>query len=204
VNSIAKPVIGAEQQGPAVGTVVWQIVTKPYDTFIRNWNWKAATLSSGLRAPIFLLTSLSHGLHRAIIAMLVEAVFRASTTGFFAAVTQALRKAQPTWKALLVMLTIFPAITLALDLPLHMAMHTRGLARGMFVAILLSSFASVFDLYVMKRGTLIVGGEGKSFLSDLKSLPLLAFRFVLEPPIWAWRLTRQLLVGTEAESANGD
>jgi hypothetical protein len=182
-----------------VGTVVWRLATRPYDTFVRNWNWKAATLSSGIRAPIFLLTSLSHGLHRAIVAMIVEAVFRASTTGFFAAVTQALRKAQPTWKALLVMLTIFPAITLALDLPLHLAMHTRGLGRGMFVAILLSCFASVFDLYVMKRGTMIVGAEGRSFLSDLKSLPLLALTFVLEPPVWAWRSTRQWFLGSEAE-----
>lgn len=183
----------------SIESVLWNLLTRPYDTFILRWNWKAAVLSAATRAPIFLLIALGHGWRQASVAMLVEAAFRAGSTGFFAAATQALRKAQPAWLALLLMLTGFPLLTLALDGLLHTAMHTPNLAVGMKVSLVLSALASMFDWYAMRRGTLLVGEEANGFWSDLKTLPLLAMSFLLEPPASAWRFTRQWLAGTEAE-----
>jgi hypothetical protein len=176
-----------------VEKVLWKLLTHPYGTFIVFWNWKAAMLSVVCRAPIFLLIALGHGWRRASIAMLVEAGFRASSTGFFAAGTQALIKARPKWLALLLMLTGFPILTLVLDGLLHRAMHTPNLATGMIVSLFLSALASLFDWYSMRRGTLLIGDGAKSLWSDLKTLPQLLLGFLLTPPAWAWRSTQRLL-----------
>jgi hypothetical protein len=41
-----------------------------------------------------------------------------------------------------------------------------------------SAVSSLFNWYAMKRGTLLVGAEGRSFGSDLKRLPRLLLSFV--------------------------
>lgn len=186
-------------EDPSVGNVLWRLLANPYDTFILRWNWKAALLSAGVRAPMFLLVTMNHGWRRASVAMFAEAAFRAGITGFFGAATQSLRNAKPQWMALLLMLTGFPLITLALDALLHFAMRTPNLAVGMIASSILSVLASMFDLHIMRRGTMLVGDEGNSFWSDLKALPPLAMSFLLGPPVWAWRSTRQWFVGSEAE-----
>ena len=184
---------------PSVGSVLWHLLTRPQETLISLWNWKAALLSVATRAPVLMLTTLSHGWRRASLAMLVEAAFRAGTTGFFAAATQAFAHAQPAWMALLIMLTGFPLLALALDGLLHLAMHTPNLAAGMMASLILSALASAFNWYIMRRGALLMGGRASSFLADLKAMPLLAVRFTVSPTVWAWRSTRQLLARSEAE-----
>jgi hypothetical protein len=184
---------------PSVAGVLWHLLTRPHATLLFNWNWKAALLSVATRAPIFLLTTIGHGWRRASLAVLVEAAFRAGTTGFFAAATQAFVRAKPAWLSLLMMLTGLPLLALVLDGLLHLAMHTPNLAAGMMVSLAISALASAFNWYIMGRGALLVGGEGKSFLSDLKAMPLLALKFTLLPPVWAWRSTRQLLIRLEAD-----
>ncbi len=198
MNFIPNPITDTIES-PTIGSVLWHLLTSPYDTFILRWNWKAALLSASVRAPIFLLTTIGHGWRRASLAMIVEAAFRAGSTGFFAAATQAFRNAKPAWMALLLMLTGFPIVTLVLDGLLHLAMHTPNLAVGMVISLILSALASMFDWYIMRRGTMLVGGEGNSFWADMKALPPLALSFVLEPPVWAWRSTREWFVGSEAE-----
>jgi hypothetical protein len=192
------PAAGSAAKLP-VGSVLWHLFTCPYDTFILRWNWKAALLSAATRAPIFLLIATGHGWRRASVAMLAEAAFRAGSTGFFAAATQALRYAQPTWGALMLVLTGFPFLTLVLDGPLHMVMHTPNLAAGMLVSLTITAITSMFDWYAMRRGTLLVGDEANGFWSDVKALPPLAMSFMLDPPVWAWRSTREWFAGTETE-----
>jgi hypothetical protein len=186
-------------EGESVRDVLWRLVSRPYDTFILRWNWKAALFSAATRAPIFLMAALGHGWRRASIAMTVEAAFRIGTTGFLAAGTQAFRSAKPKWMAVLIMSTGFPLLTQALDGLLHEAMGTPNLAAGILASLAFSALSSVFSWYVMRRGTLLIGREGNSLWADLKSIPMLVVGFVLEPPVWAWRFTRQCLIGSEAE-----
>ena len=68
---------------PTVGSVFVGILRDPVSTFIRRWNWKAALLSSLLRATIFFFTNLIAGWHAALGAMLA-----------FGLITQAARKRQ--------------------------------------------------------------------------------------------------------------
>jgi hypothetical protein len=79
-------------------------------------------------------------------------------------------------------------------------MHTPNLAAGIIASVLISAVASLFDWYVMRRGTLLMGDEGSSFSSDLRSLPPLVLSFVLEPSAWAWRSTLQWFGVSEAEA----
>jgi hypothetical protein len=179
--------------------VLRDLAANPYGAFILLWNWKAALFAASIRGPLFLLTTLAHGWRHASFAMLVEAAFRAGITGFLGAATQALRNARPRWLALTVMLAGFPLLSLLLDGLLHLAVHTPNLALGMLVSLLLSALASVFDWYIMRRGTMLVGPEGSSLWSDLKSLPALCGGFLLAPPIWIWRCTCNWLLSSGAD-----
>ncbi|HEX4808990.1 MAG TPA: hypothetical protein VH325_08675, partial [Bryobacteraceae bacterium] len=57
------------------------------------------------------------------------------------------------------------------------------------VSILVTGIASLFNWFAMRRGTLLTGGEGQSFTSDLKSLPGIIVRFVAVGPLALWRLS---------------
>src|SRR5258707_6384231 len=65
---------------PTVGDVFSGILRHPVHKLIRRWNWKAALLSSLLRATIFFFTNLIAGWHAALGAMLAEMTFRSFTS----------------------------------------------------------------------------------------------------------------------------
>jgi hypothetical protein len=164
---------------------------------IQYWNWKAATLSAAGRAPIFLVTTCTYGWRAVTVAVTAEALYRAGSAGFFAAVTQALRNRRPRWLTMLLVAVLIPAISLVLDCLLHLFLGTPNLTRGMLVSTLVSVVTSVFNWYSMRRGTLLVGRTGVSFVSDLCCLPQLVLQFLLEPLLWMGRLSRRLFAGRE-------
>jgi hypothetical protein len=159
------------------------------------WNWKAAALSAGGRAPIFLAATLSHGWHAAAEASLLEAAYRAATAGFFAALTEALLQMRPRWLALTTVLAVIPAVSLWLDYLLHLRMGTPNLGIGIAISFLISTITSLFNWHSMRQGTLIIGRGRRTFRSDLQAMPKLILDFVLGPPAWVWRGTRRLLWG---------
>jgi hypothetical protein len=156
------------------------------------WNWKAAALSAAGRAPIFLASTYRFGWRAATVAVTTEALYRAGTAGFFAAFTQALRHRRPAWRAMLLVAVVVPAIALALDCLLHLAMGTPNLMKGMLAATAVSAVTSLFNWYSMRRGTLLVGRGEMSFASDLCRMPRLILEFLLEPPLWMLRRYKSL------------
>ncbi len=78
-----------------------RLLRHPFQLLILRWNWKAALFSSVCRAVIFFLANLSAGLGAASGAMIAEFAYRALTAGFFGAITQAFRSAEPRRKAFL-------------------------------------------------------------------------------------------------------
>jgi len=163
------------------------MLAEPFKVLVVKWNWKAAVLSAAARAPVFLLTTLGHGWRRAGVAVLVETTFRISTAGLFAAAIQAFRNAQPVWAAVLIILVAIPLVSLVLDGLLHAAMGTPSLVAGLAVSILVSAVSSIFNWYVMCRGTLLIGQGASPFWSDLKAFPLLVVGFLLAPIRWVLR-----------------
>jgi hypothetical protein len=83
---------------------------------------------------------------------------------------------------------------LVLDALVHHLMRTPNLATGVFLSLGVSIFSSAFNWYSMRRGTLLVGPQARSFKSDLIALPRLIYRFVADPLMALWRNLKMLCV----------
>jgi hypothetical protein len=149
---------------------------------ISLWNWKAALLSVFLRGPIFLAASFRLGFHAAASALVTESVFCGATAGFYGAIVQSFRMAQPPWLTLVFLTIVLPAIFQSLEYLLHWLQGTPHLRLAEFVSIGVSGISALFNLYVMRRNTLLVGREAASFKSDIHRLPRLVFSFIMALP----------------------
>src|SRR5690242_21161420 len=98
----------------------------PGELLIRQWNWKSAILSSTFRAIIFLFANLAAGWHAAAGAMLAEFGYRGITSGFYGAITQAFRQAEPPWVAGAVTAVLLPLFSHSIELGLHLFRGTRS------------------------------------------------------------------------------
>ena len=170
--------------------VVRRLLENPAELLIRQWNWKSALFSSILRAFIFLFANLTAGWRAAAGAMAVEFVFRALTSGFYGSFTQAFRKAEPVWLAMLTLLILLPLIAHSLELTIHMALGTPNLTRSMIASVVVTEIATLFNLYAMRRGALVVGEEAASVGADLRRIPGLIAGFVIAGPLALVRLFR--------------
>jgi hypothetical protein len=146
------------------------------------WNWKAAELSIILRGPIFLAAAARRGLGAALSAVLTECLFCAVTAGFYGAAVQTLRDAEPPWLTILFVTFVLPGIFQVLEYALHRFRGTPHLRIAEIISIFVSALSALFNWYAMRRGALLVGGEGKSFGSDLRRLPGLIIRFLIALP----------------------
>jgi len=147
-----------------------------------SWNWKSALLSVILRGPIFLVAGARQGWRGSLAALLTESVFCAVTAGFYGAVVQLLRNAEPEWLTLLFLTTVLPAVFQALEYGMHWLRGTPHLRLAEIVSVVVSGVSALFNFYAMRRGTLLVGGEGGSFGSDLRRLPRLLLGFLVALP----------------------
>ena len=170
----------------------------PVQTFIYSWNWKAALLSVMLRAPIFLLATLHHGLRAMTIAVLGETLYSAAISGCYGAFVQKLRNARPLWASGLLILVVLPGVLLWFDYLLHLYSGMPNLKGGILSAAILSFFSSLFNWYLMSRGSLLVGGARRSFASDLRRMPRMVFDFVAWGPRICYRLLRNSNVHLQA------
>jgi hypothetical protein len=150
------------------------------------WNWKAACLSIILRAPIFLGVTVRRGFRVSASAVLTECLFCAITAGFYGALVQNLRDAKPQWLTLLFLTVALPGIFQVFEFLLHRLHGTPHLKIAEFISIGVSAISALFNWYAMRRGALLVGGEGGSFGSDLRRLPRLIFAFITSGPR-SWR-----------------
>jgi hypothetical protein len=77
---------------------------------------------------------------------------------------------------------IVPGIFQTLEAYLHWIRGTPHLRIVESASIAVSAISSLFNWYAMKKGTLLVGGEGDSFASDLRRLPKLLLSFIVLLP----------------------
>ena len=137
-----------------------------------------------LRGPIFLAATIHQGISATLSAVLTECVFCTITAGFYAAIVQYLRNAEPEWLTIAFLTVVMPGLFQGLEFLLHWAGGTPHLRIAEIVSIIISGISSLSNLYAMRRGTLLVGGEGSSFSSDLRQLPRLFFEFAATVPSW--------------------
>ena len=154
---------------------------------LRMWNWKSAALSIILRGPIFLIASARRGWEAAAAALITEAIFCAVTAGFYGTLVQAIRNARPKWVTGLLITVLIPAGFQGLEYGMHYVRGTPHLQGAEIASVITSALSALFNWYAMRRGALLVGGEGGNFGGDLRRMPLLILNFIVEPVHWILR-----------------
>jgi hypothetical protein len=152
-------------------------------------------MSAAYRAPIFFLTSLKAGWRTAIGALLAETAFRAFTSGFWGAFTQAVRLMEPAWLGVFLVVFVAPVVVQSLNLFIHLARGTSNLKQGFLVSCLVTGLASLFNWYAMRHGTFVTGHQSRSLWQDLKQLPVIIFGFISTVPLALWRPARKTFHG---------
>jgi len=147
-------------------------------------------MSAAYRALIFFFTSLKSGWRMAFGALLAETAFRAFTSGFWGAFTQAVRLMEPAWLGVLLVVFVAPVVVQTLNLLVHLASGTPNLKQGFLVSCAVTGLASLFNWYAMRQGTFVTGREGGSLWQDVKRLPVVILGFVSAGPValWRWRI----------------
>jgi hypothetical protein len=153
----------------------------------RRWNWKSALLSSSVRALVFALANLPAGRHAALAALLTELVFRGVTSGFYGALTEAFRFAEPEWAASLLVMFLLPLTGHSAEFLVHFLRGTRKLKVSVIASVSFTAVSTLFNLYAMRRGALVTGEGQQTLGSDLKRMPRLLISFVSCGPRAAWR-----------------
>ena len=136
-------------------------------------------LSGILRGALFFVARLRTGLDAAVAALVVEFAYRAATTGLFASLTQALRRATPAWAAGLIVAIGIPLAAHVLECVAHGLYGTVELDRAMAVSVAVTVFSAAFTLFAMRRGMFIVGDDDRQPLwRDVAAVPRLLVSFV--------------------------
>ena len=169
-------------ESSTVGAVFMGILRDPINKLIRRWNWKAALLSSLLRATIFFFTNLIAGWHATLGAMLVELAFRSITSGFYGAITESFSLARPAWAATAAAMVALPLLAHSLEFLVHWLRGTPKLGLSIGTSVIFTGISTAFNLYAMRRGILTTTGSSKSLRYDLSQVPRLLLGFILAGP----------------------
>ena len=164
------------------------LITHPRQLLVWRWNWKSAIFSSTIRAGIFFATNLTAGWRAATGAMLAEFAYRAITAGFYGAMTQAFREAEPEWAAAVTVMLLMPAVSHTIELAVHLLRGTPNLLTSLTASVIFTMVSTQFNLYAMRRGVLIVGDGAHSTTNDLRQIPALIGGFVT---LWFMAALRQ-------------
>ncbi|MEK7724393.1 MAG: hypothetical protein AAB336_08610 [Acidobacteriota bacterium] len=175
-----------------VSGVFKHIFSHPIEMFVLRWNWKAALFSGVMRGSIYLITHIKHGWKAALGAMSVEFVFRVIVSGAFGSLVQAFHKATPTWLSALVVMFMLPVVTHTIEFTLHSLNGDQSKISAIIVSVSFSIISMMFNLFAMRRGTLLVKDENQQTLwQDIKQFPAIIGEFVAYPFIWLWRKTKK-------------
>lgn len=148
------------------------------------WNWKSALLSMVLRVPVFAIVTMRGGFDAMTGAVLAETAVCAFYAGSYAAVVQHIRNRRPVWFTAFVIAVVLPALGQMIEYEVHTWRATPHRILAVTISSILSVMSSLFNWYVMRQGTFLVGSERSSFVGDLKRFPLLLWRFFLLGPCW--------------------
>jgi len=162
----------------------------PLRWLVSRWNWKAALWSGLYRIPPFLGAAANEGIGAALAAGGIEFVYRAGVSGFAAAITQALRHAEPRALAVTIVLLVVPGILHFLEWLIHHFAGTPNLKTSVIISVAMTVLATLFNLYAMRQGVLLTGREGRPLLSDIVSLPRVVAGFLAWPIVSLVRALR--------------
>ncbi len=162
----------------AVYRVLVCLAKNPCRHLIRRWNWKSACLSAFFRGILILLANLSAGGASAVGAMFAEIFYRALTSGFCSAMTQAFRFARPVWAASVVPMFLIPIIADSCEFAMHGLRGTQRLGATAAASLIFTAVSTLFELFAMRHGVFVMGQDSRPLMDDLKRAPRLMMDFV--------------------------
>jgi hypothetical protein len=166
-------------RAPSAREVLSRLARHPWDGVLRQWNWKSAGLSAVTRAALFFAANVTAGWRAAAGAFVTELVFRACTSGFYGAITEAFVPVRPVWTAALTTMVLLPVLSHTLEFAVHFVRGTPELSRSIAVSAAFTVLSTAFNLFAMRRGVLVVGAGRGSIAADLRRLPGLIGAFVV-------------------------
>jgi hypothetical protein len=170
------------EAGVSVGEVLRRLGREPRKYLLARWNWKSAVLSSVFRAAIFFVANLTAGVSAAVAAMSTEFIFGGTVSGFYGALTEAFCDAEPAWAAAVSVLVLLPAANHVMEFVVHWLRGTRNLAPSITASVVFTALSTLFNLYAMRRGALVVGLGHQSLGEDLRQMPRIVFDFLMLVP----------------------
>jgi hypothetical protein len=177
--------------GDTVPAILLRVLANPWKTIIVRWNWKSAVFSSLIRGHIFFLVTLRSGWRAAAGAMLAEFAYRALTSGFYGALTQALRAAEPAWAGAIATMILLPLCSHVIEFFVHFLRHTPHLAANIITSLIFTAVSTLFNWYAMRKSALITGPGARSVGADLRAMPRLILAFVAAAPVALWKGLRR-------------
>jgi hypothetical protein len=148
------------------------------------WNWKSALLSSTTRATIFLFANATAGWRAAWGAFGAELAYRACAAGFYGRATQVFAGVRPAWAGAAAALILLPGLSHGLEFAVHYLRETPELARSIALSASFTVISTLFHLFAMRRGALVVGVAAAPLADDLRRLPRLIADFLRGPFRW--------------------
>jgi hypothetical protein len=137
-----------------------------------------ALISAVTRGSLFFVINLAAGTAAALQAMALEFVLRGITSGFYAAITQAFRRAEPAWAGTIAAMVLLPALVHSLEFLVHWIGGTPYLGASIAASVGMTAFTTQLYLFVARRGVLITGEGRKSFREDARRLPGVILEYV--------------------------
>ncbi len=171
-----------------VGHALLQLLRNPFYYFIRHWNWKSALFAAFNRGTIFFVATMKRGRMEISVAVLVEIIFSCATSGIYAAFTQAMRFAQPGWLAACIVALGIPSALYGFDYLAHVYTGMHNVRPAVTFATGLSVLSTLFNLFIMRRGAMVVGEDSQPLWRDLMRIPVLLVQFLIAGPLWLWNV----------------
>jgi hypothetical protein len=157
-----------------------------FDLIGRCWNWKSALLSAAMRSLIFLGVNLPVGVPAGLRSMATEFGFRTVASGLLGNLTERCARLPLSRPHAIAAIAGIAAIGHLAEFCVHWVAGTPRLAASIAASVAFTFVTTAFNLYVMRRGTLISGPGGHSLRTDLRRLPRLVLEFI-QSLLWTVR-----------------
>ena len=167
------------ESGTSVPAILRRLISNPAEELLFRWNWKAAVMSSLLRAHIFLAANATAGWKKALGAACAEFLFRFITSGFYGSLTQAFRRAEPAWAGVVAVMILLPLVSHSMELAVHLLRGTPHLRTSIVASVVFTMWSTAFNWFAMRRGALLTGGSPTSLARDLVRVPALLAEFFM-------------------------
>lgn len=170
----------------SIGEVIKYICKHPLETMIYRWHWKSAFFSGLVRTFIFLIGYHNKGAEVALAAAGIQFVFRLIIGGIGGSIIQSFSKVKPAWHATITVPIFLTVVSHILEFIIQInfdSYYGTNLATKTIIAsITISVMTAVFNLFVMRRGVLLVKDERQqSVWKDFAYIPRLIFDFIMIP-----------------------